>query len=152
MTYPSYKNGWHGVAKPDGTLFVEGHEYSYLFWEGEGNNVYDLSEGFVVKGEDSAEFLQKTLSQMGLLPKEYNEFIVYWLPKLEANAYNLITFQQEAYTDHARLTIDPKPDSVLRVFMVYQPLDYEIKIKPQTIEPFTRKGFTVVEWGGTELK
>lgn len=152
VTYPTYKNGWHGIAKPDGTLMIEGHEYSYLFWEGEDNNVYDLSEGFVVKGEDSAEFLQKTLSQMGLLPKEYNEFIVYWLPKLEANAYNLITFQQGAYTDHARLTIEPTPDSVLRVFMVYQPLDHEINIKPQTIEPFTRKGFTVVEWGGTELK
>lgn len=152
VTYPTYKNGWHGIAKPDGTLFVDGHEYSYLFWEGEDNNIYDLSEGFVVKGEDSAEFLQTTLSQMGLLPKEYNEFIVYWLPKLEANAYNLITFQQEAYTDHARLTIDPKPDSVLRVFMVYQPLEHEINIKSQAIESFTRKGFTVVEWGGTEIK
>lgn len=152
VTYPAYKNGWQGIAKPDGTLFVDGLEYSYLFWEGEDNNIYDLSEGFVVKGEDSAVFLQTTLSKMGLLPKEYNEFIVYWLPKLEANAYNLITFQQEAYTDHARLTIDPKPDSVLRVFMVYQPLEHDINIKSQAIELFTRKGFTVVEWGGTEIK
>ena len=41
----------------------------------------DFKEGFVVKGSESAEFLRETLSQMGLTPKEYNEFIVYWAPK-----------------------------------------------------------------------
>ena len=45
----------------------------------------DFKEGFVVKGSDSAEFLRETLSQMGLTPKEYNEFIVYWAPKLQEN-------------------------------------------------------------------
>lgn len=106
----------------------------------------------MVKGEDSAEFLQNVLSQMGLLPKEYNEFIVYWLPQLADNAYNLITFQQADYTDHARLTIDPEPDSVLRIFMVYQALNEPIDVEEMAVEPFIRHGFTVVEWGGCELK
>lgn len=151
-TYPQYRDGWHGLAKPDGTLIVDGHEYSYLFWEGIDANHYDLSKGFVVKGEDSAEFLQTTLSKMGLLPKEYNEFIVYWAPLLAENKYNLITFQQESYTDHARLTIEPKPDSMLRVFMVSQPLSEPIEVEAMEIEPFERHGFTVVEWGGYQLK
>lgn len=152
ITYPAYENGWQGIAKPDGTLYVEGKEYTYLFWEGVDNNVYDFSEGFVVRGEDSAEFLQETLAKMGLLPKEYNEFIVYWLPQLEKNPYNLITFQQEAYTDHAILHIEPEPDSILRVFMVIQSLDAPIEIKEMEIKPFNREGFTVIEWGGCELK
>jgi hypothetical protein len=152
-TYPKYQNGWNVIAEPDGTLkdVKTGKEYSYLFWEGESKIKYDLSKGYVVKGEDTAEFLQEKLAQIGLLPKEYNEFIVYWLPEMEDNPYNLITFQNEVYTNSAVLTVNPKPDSVLRVFMAYKELERPIKIESPEITPFERKGFTVVEWGGTEI-
>ena len=43
----------------------------------------------------------------------------------------------------------PEPQSVLRVFMVYYPSDTEVEITPQKFEPFERKGFTLVEWGGS---
>lgn len=153
VTYPEYGDGWQVTARPDGTLtdLKTGLSYSYLFWEGEGTAEYDLSRGFVVKGSDTASFLQKTLSEMGLTPREYNEFIVYWLPQMRGNAYNLITFQQEAYTSRAQLEITPEPDSVLRVFMVYQPLDRPVEFPPQEFEPFERNGFSVVEWGGACL-
>lgn len=49
----------------------------------------------MVEGEKTAAFLERVLSEMGLVPREYNEFIVYWLPKMQNNAYNLITFQKE---------------------------------------------------------
>ncbi len=152
-TYPKYNNGWNVIANPDGTLLniEDGKEYSYLFWEGTSHTEYDMSSGFVVKGEDTAEFLQDVLAEMGLTPKEYNEFIVYWLPKMENNKYNLITFQNEAYAIHAALTIEPEPDSILRVFMVYKPLEQPIEIEPPVIVPFERTGFTVVEWGGSEI-
>lgn len=152
-TYPKYQNGWNVIAQPDGTLkdVKTGKEYSYLFWEGESKIKYDLSKGYVVKGKDTAEFLQEKLAQIGLLPKEYNEFIVYWLPEMEDNPYNLITFQNEVYTNSAVLTVNPKPDSVLRVFMAYKELEKPIKIEAPKITPFERKGFTVVEWGGTEI-
>jgi hypothetical protein len=35
--------------------------------------------------------------------------------------------------------------------MVYKPLDKSIEIKSQEIKPFSRTGFSVIEWGGTEL-
>lgn len=153
-TYPAYENGWQVRAQPDGTLtdVNTGREYSYLFWEGISDIQYDMSEGVVVKGEDTAAFLQKTLEEMGLRPKEYNEFIVYWLPKMQDNPYNLITFQTEAYTKHAQLEITPEPDSVLRVFMAYKPLQEAIEVKAPTFTPFARSGFTVIEWGGTEVR
>jgi hypothetical protein len=153
-TYPTYHDGWRVTAYPDGTLInkEDNQEYSYLFWEGiSSGREFDLSEGFVVKGEDTAEFLQKKLSYMGLLPKEYNEFIVYWLPQMQDNPYNLITFQGKAYTDSAVLNISPKPDSMLRVFMTYKPLDQSIKIPGQKLTTFQREGFAVIEWGGTEI-
>jgi len=155
--YPSYdfkQKGWEVKAYPDGKIInSDGKEYSYLFWEGSLSSPvnYDLSTGFVVKGEDTKEFLQNILSKMGLTPREYNEFIVYWYPRMKDNKYNLIHFADKEYTETAPLTITPIPDSILRVFMVYKPLENPVEIKPQEINSFARKGFTVVEWGGTEL-
>lgn len=106
----------------------------------------------MVAGKDTMNFLQETLAKLGLTPKEYNEFIVYWLPKMQNNKYNLITFAGKEYTDSAKLEIIPQPDALLRVFMAFKPLTNEIKIKAPEIRPFVRKGFTVVEWGGTELQ
>ena len=152
-TYPAYENGWTVTAEPDGTLYDEnGDEYSYLFWEGEDKTDYDFSKGFCVAGADTADFLREKLAKIGLTPREYNEFIVYWLPKMQDNPYNLIAFQSEAYTDAAKLDIDPTPDSLLRVFMAWKPLHKAQSIEPQTFAPFARDGFTVVEWGGCEVK
>jgi hypothetical protein len=35
--------------------------------------------------------------------------------------------------------------------MIYKALDSKVDIKEQKISTPVRKGFTVVEWGGTEL-
>lgn len=151
VTWPAYRDGWNVTAYPDGTLLdAEGNAYSYLFWEGVTDTEYDFSKGFCVAGEDTADFLRETLVEIGLTPEEYNEFIVYWLPQMQDNAYNLISFQQERYTQTARLDITPEPDSVLRVFMAWKPLDRSQEIEPQQFAPFQRDGFTVVEWGGTK--
>ena len=96
--------------------------------------------------------LEDALAQLGLTRKEANEFIVYWLPQMEDNPYNLITFQQEAYTEAAKITVTPAPDSILRVFMAWKPLEKPMDIPTQTLPTFERHGFTVVEWGGAKVK
>lgn len=151
-TYPAAQDGvWTVTASPDGTLRdEEGQEYSYLFWEGTCAASYDFSEGFCVSGADTAAFLEEALSSLGLNRREANEFIVYWLPQMEQNPYNLISFQAEAYTNHARLEISPRPDSVLRVFMAWKALDEPVELPAQTLPAFARTGFTVVEWGGAD--
>ncbi len=151
-TYPEHgEYGWQNfTAMPDGTLiFPDGREYYCLYWEGEADMEPDLTKGFCVKGSDTAEFLTDILPKTGLTPREANEFIIFWLPILQKNEYNLITFQTEAYTSIAELEINPNPDSLLRVYMVAKPLDAPVDIEPQTFEGFERKGFTVVEWGGS---
>ena len=151
-SYPRYEDGWTVTAEPDGTLTdAAGQQYSYLYWEGVSNAEYDLSRGFCVPGEKTAAFLETALEQLGLTRREANEFIVYWLPKMEANEWNLISFQTEAYTDWAVLNVTPVPDTVLRVFMVWRGLDAPVEIEEQTLTAPTREGFTLVEWGGTEL-
>ena len=146
--------GWKVTAHPDGRLVDtrDGKECSYLFWEGEGDNHWDLSTGFVVKGADTKAFLQEILPRLGLTPREYNEFIVYWFPLMQGNPFNLVHFAGRDYTDRARLTVTPEPDTVIRVFMVWKPLAHAITLPPQTFAPVERKGFTVVEWGGTQVR
>lgn len=152
-TYPDYKNGWTVTAMPDGTLTdKKGKVYNYLYWEGEINAEYDLSKGFCVKGEDTAEFLENALDKLGLTRKEANEFIVYWLPFMQNNQYNIISFQDKAYTDAAKLKVTPSPDTLIRVFMTWQKSDSFVNLPEQKLTSPKRNGFTVVEWGGTELR
>jgi hypothetical protein len=156
VTYPqiSHQNDRTVLAQPDGTLTnkSDGLEYSYLFREGENKNPYTITEGFIVKNEDTITFLQEKLAYLGLTPREYNEFIVYRRPLMKRNKRNLISFLDEQYTSQAELTITPKPDSMQRVFMVFQGLDNLIEIPEQTLKPFSRTGFSVIEWGGSEIK
>ena len=152
-TYPEYNNGWRITASPDGTLRDEkGQEYNYLYWEGISDIEFDFSKGFCVKGEDTAEFLENALSKLGLTRREANEFIVYWLPLMEQNPYNIISFQTDAYTENAVLNVTPTPDTVLRVYMAWKALDTPVNIEPQELIAPERVGFTVVEWGGSEVK
>ena len=152
-TYPAYNAGWNVTAAPDGTLTdAKGQTYNYLYWEGETNAQWDMSKGFCVKGEDTAAFLEDALEKLGLNRKEANEFIVYWLPLMEQNPYNIISFQTDIYTDTAELQIDPAPDTMIRVFMTVKASDYMIRLLPQKLTALERSGFTVVEWGGTEIE
>ena len=152
-TYPAYRDGWQVTAAPDGTLTdAEGKTYNYLYWEGVTDTEYDFSTGFCVAGADTAAFLEEALDRQGLTRREANEFIVYWLPQLEGNAYNLISFQWEAYTEHAVLMVTPEPDTVLRVFMAWKPLDAPVDVEPQTLTAPERTGFTLVEWGGSKVE
>ena len=154
-TYPKYNNGWDVTAYPDGTLLnkADGTHHKYLFWDAKNCRTrFDYSKGFCVAGSDTESFLREKLTYMGLTEQEMNEFIVYWLPLMEHNKYNLIAFQGDEYTDSAKLNITPEPDSMLRIFMTYIPLEAPVDIEPQQLETFERKGFTVVEWGGSEIK
>lgn len=152
-TYPAYGDGWTVDAFPDGTLTdpATGRQYYCLFWEGVSHTEYDFSTGFCVAGENTADFLENALADLGLTEQEANEFIIYWLPKMEHNPYNLISFQTEAYTDSAALTIHPAPDTLIRVFMAWQGLDQPVEVASQTLTAPERTGFTAVEWGGAEI-
>jgi len=153
-TYPKYNNGWSVFAKTDGTIYDQnGKEYYSLYWEGQEKNDFTISEGFVVEGSKTIEFLEKALEALNLNRREANEFIIYWLPQMENNRYNLIHFSTKEYEDMAKLHISPKPETLIRVMMVFQPLEEKIEIPLQDISKMrvVRKGFTVVEWGGKKL-
>ncbi len=152
-TYPEYNDGWNVTAMPDGTLYdKDGNEYYCLYWEGDGNAAFDMSEGFCVKGSDTASFLREKLLYMGLTPREANEFIIYWLPIMEKNPYNVITFHTDDYAESVPMTVSPAPDTVIRVFMTFAPSEEYVAVSQQSLPRYERSGFTVVEWGGGECE
>ena len=157
-TYPTLPpEGWTVTAQPDGTLTdEEGRSYRYLFWEGVADVDWKQDSGFLVKAEDAREFLEESLTQLGLNELEQNDFITYWLPKLEKNGESFVTFAAEQYTDNAVLTVTPQPDSVLRVQMLISKVDDSNraafqKLPEQELPRFEREGFVLVEWGSTDL-
>lgn len=155
-SYPEYVDGWDVVAYPDGTLInkTTGTKLYSLYWEG----IKDYSNlnktiGFMVKGADSAKFLEDKLEILGLNYKEKEEFIVYWLPKLESHNYNYIYFATgEEIEEEMPLELSLKPDTIIRVRMLFEGLDEYKDVEEQVLVPAPeRDGFTVVEWGGTDL-
>lgn len=154
-SYPKYDDGWTVLANPDGKLIDKdtNRELYSLYWEGKYTNPIPMDEGFVVKGEDSSKFLEEKLAILGLNEREAEEFIIYWLPQLEENEYNFIRFAtKEEIEESMPLEFSVKPDTVIRVLMQFKEVDKDYKVKEQKLETPERKGFVVVEWGGTEIK
>ena len=154
-TYPKYEDKWSVLAKPNGDLtYIEtGRSLYSLYYEADSLIDFTVTdEGFVIKGEDSAKFLEEKLEILGLNEHEAEEFIIYWLPILEANKYNYIRFATKGEIDsNMPLEVNPNPDSIIRVLMTYKGLKSPINVKEQVLETPNRDGFVLVEWGGTEI-
>ena len=147
--YPKFnrKNSWNVHAKPNGEILIKNKKYPYLFWEAETYNPQEQNEGFLVTNENAEEFLEEKLEILELTEKEKTDFITYWLPVL----LSLCTFQSKKFFNNFELNISPKPDSLIRVFLTIKKLDTPVNIKEQNLESVERKGFTVIEWGGSEI-
>ncbi len=153
LTYsePNYKNGWFVQADPVGNLteLSSGKNYPYLFWEGRGAIYEQPKNGFVVQREKVHDFLVEKLAKLGLNQKEISDFLEFWEPKMKDSPYYFVTFLGNREMNQiAPLTIDPKPDTVIRILMDFTPLNSLIDVKEYEILTPQRNGFTVVEWGG----
>lgn len=151
--YPSFNfdNVWSVVARPNGDIQLGDKVYNYLYWEADMKGL-DFNPQYCVRGTDTAEFLEVKLAELGLNDRESNEFITYWLPQMQSNSYNLISFDTEEYCDLAKLDIEPHADTIIRVFMSWKASDDFVELEAPEIVTPVRNGFTVVEWGGTEVE
>ncbi|MBR5773282.1 MAG: hypothetical protein IKY44_00385 [Clostridia bacterium] len=155
VSYPEYVDGWSVTAQPDGKLVYNetGRKLYSLYYESE--NVVDFKvekDGFVVRGEDVADFLEEKLAILGLNEYEMEEFIIYWLPVLQANEFNYIRFATaDEIERNMPLQISGNPDTIIRVLMTYKGLREPIEVTEQQLISPERSGFVAVEWGGTEI-
>ena len=155
ITEPDYgKDGWFVHATTDSVItnYANNKKYPYLFWEGNSDELLpNMEEGFVVNKDELSQFFDDTLTRVGLNEKEIADFKEFWIPKmkLENKPYYQVSFLSKVFINKsAPLTIEPKPDTVIRVLMNYEGLDKYRKIQSQYLHAPERTGFTVVEWGG----
>lgn len=157
FTYPTYNNGWNFFAETNGSLNFKNKRYNYLFWDGESNTVetfINKNEGFIVNKKNLVSFLEDKLTKIGLNNKEQQDFITFWVPLMNQNEDIFIHFLfNESCNQVASLSITPKPDNFLRVYMVWSKANTtkSYQLKEQQIPSNKRNGFTVVEWGGVQL-
>jgi hypothetical protein len=176
---PTYSNGWKVLAHPDGTLddlqisktdcsaidsTKFGSEYAksacgsgtypYLYWSGNVQADYPpVQGGWIVSRDHVKSFLEEKLTSIGFNKKEKNDFLEYWVPEMlqkNFNVFRISFIATEQMNSFIPMTITPKPDSVYRLFMDWEPLSNFPSIIPkaQVLPSIQRDGFTVVEWGG----
>lgn len=153
-SYPKYEDKWEVSVNTDGTIYDYKTKRNYyaLYWDCRDSSNVDMSEGFVIKGEETARFLEEKLAILGLNEREIDEFVIYWLPKMENNKYNFIRFRTKDEMDkYMKLDIDKDVDTIIRVYMDYKPLKNKIKVHEQKLNRVSRSGFTIVEWGGRNI-
>lgn len=155
-SYPKYKGEWKVLAQPNGKLknIATNRQLYSLYYESTNNIEFKIEkEGFIVKGEDTITFLEEKLAILGLTERESEEFIIYWLPRLETNEYNYIRFAtSNEINENMPLEINPNPDTIIRILMTFKGLESAIDVQEQQLETPNRTGFVAVEWGGTEIE
>jgi hypothetical protein len=158
FTYPKYQNAWYFTATPSGLIKTNDNEYKYLFWEGTTaiKKSALINKGFEMGTENLLSFFESTLTSMGLSSTEQQDFITYWVPRMSKNKYVKFRFMfTSEFNVYAPLHIYPKPDVLFRLFMIWEPvkeINTNSNLIPQKLESFQRQGFTVVEWGGSEIQ
>jgi len=159
FTYPEYIDGWKTKVGPQGTS-VEENTYPYLFWEGtisslEYDKVNGQSMGSLIQSNDVVSFLETSLEKMGFNACEKTDFITFWGPRMVAHNFSFVQFiiDKDYESQIADLKVEPKPDSQRRVYMKFTgfEIDPNIDFLPQTFDSFERTGFSLLEWGGTEI-
>lgn len=162
FTYPKYNEGWNvSVQGSTITDLNTGKNYPYLFWESKTNQLdFKLEQnklsGFLLNTDTVVNFLENTLSQLGLNANEKTDFITYWGPKLIKDDFVFVQFLiDDDYEKFiSQMSISPSPNAMRRVFMLYTAVDGEKmqdKVVPQELSSFQRQGFSLIEWGGSEV-
>ena len=154
VIYPNFNEdnkSWKINANPNGDIEINNRKYPYLFYECISYFEQNINEGFIVSDKNAEEFLEEKLKILGLNDKEMTDFITYWLPTLINNKLSICSFQTQKFFDNLQLNVSPKPDTIIRIFLSIKKINAPIDIKEQKLEKVERKGYTVVEWGGSRL-
>ncbi|MGI5840931.1 MAG: hypothetical protein ACOX6N_01855 [Patescibacteria group bacterium] len=153
---PAYpQDGWRVLAKPSGEIIYNGKFYPYLFWEGLGKGEYPnySRRGTLVTQDKLLSTLKAQMSQLGLNAKEAADFLDFWQPKLPTSPFVRLTWLTTQDMNRlAPLSISPRPDTIIRIFLEFEGYDAPVKLEPQQLTAPSRQGFTLVEWGGLLIK
>ena len=140
---------------------------SYLFWEAKTANVNpnQLFLDNFVRRKNSIYCFNSTdieagicllLTNRGLNSKESYDLISYWLKDLTSKPYVAVSFlENKIYEELAVLNVEPKPKKLIRLFMLFNPINNPIEeVRGMDYEEIVKRDeyeSTVVEWGAMNL-
>ena len=125
------------------------NRYDYLFYENTLKTVELPNEGWIKQGNVLDTWFDVILPKLGLNSKETEQFREYWLVELDKDAlYEIKLFSLPFLSKNMTLTIDPKPDTLIRVIFNFKVIKETYEIKEPVITTPKRSGFHVLEWGG----
>lgn len=138
-----YYATWRVIAQPNGNLTVNNPNHRiptpYLFWEAETTPLpvspkpdgtpSDPFSVFALRNKDTMTlpvdsgfwlYLDKTLRTLRLDDKQRADFITYWMADISRHQYLAFRFLiQDEINFAAELQVDPVPELVYRVFLVF---------------------------------
>lgn len=153
VTIPSYPpTGWRVIAEPSGDIFSQGKRYDYLYYEAKlpDEKITQPESGYVVSYGELEATMTTFVTDLGLNSKEKTQFVEYWMEVLPHSPYYFLGVIPESELDVlSPLDISPTPSGVRRVTLYFEALTTPKTVAPPTLfAPFSREGFSVVEWGG----
>ncbi|RXW12321.1 hypothetical protein EST38_g13533 [Candolleomyces aberdarensis] len=193
---------WVVDALPNGTLkeINTGLEVSYLYWEAEtimhnllsppaspllspagsvvenfipNRPTLNTTNSVLLDVGKITPYLDSSLKALGLHVEARTSFITYWLPSLLKHEYVALRFlPQSVYERAAPLCLEPTPDVIARIFMLFRGVDgdnldiwAEASVRTKDEVEFWKDVvgidvdrlqdaslFRVVEWGGMEVR
>ena len=147
---PPYHQGWSVMVESDGT--IDG-KYDYLFYENTLKSIELPEEGWIKEGSEMNRWFGLILPKLGLNAKEMEQFKAYWLKELDKNRLYEIKLLSASFLEkNMTLTIDPKPDTLIRVIFSFRAIEEPYEIDVPKITTPKRTGFHALEWGGMMLE
>lgn len=149
--YP--EDGWKVIADRNSVISYENTIYPYLYYETEVAGYEIPKDGFVFEKENIDTDLRNLVERLGLVGRETDEFVKYWVDRFKKDIRTKYIFvgviSQDEMDRVVPLEITPRPATNIRVRLYFKGVagGYTPQA-PMLSEIKTRKGFTMVEWGG----
>lgn len=143
---PEYGTGWNISVDTNGLI---DNTYSYLFYESTQPDIWQRNSGWIIKKIDLETFFRDNMTNYGFYGQEIDDFIDYWIPRLDNYPYFSICPQTaDLIDDVIELSFSKQPDNVLRLFYVIRAYDVlPEKLVEPTINSYKREGYFITEWG-----
>jgi hypothetical protein len=142
---PPYGDGWTVTVTPEGLM--DG-EHTFLFYEGRSGGEVQRERGWVVPREGLEGFFRENLAATGFYENEIEDFVEFWVPRLDDHPYFALYPQYDPiYDGLVALEVEPEPWTVIRLAYVVEGLEEELELMPEAIPAYEIGGFTVHEWG-----
>ncbi|MBK8805626.1 MAG: hypothetical protein IPO21_02805 [Bacteroidales bacterium] len=143
---PDYGKGWNITVDTSGMI---NNTYSFLFYESKQPDIWQRSYGWNVQTDKLESFFRQNMTDYGFKGREIEDFIEYWIPRLnDYTSYSIYPQTQSLIEEVIQLDFSKQPENILRLFYVVEGSNQlKDNLTIPTIDSFKREGYFATEWG-----